>query len=69
MTSVPAVTNAGPTTRTMLEAAATHVAARDGRGYRPAKAAVHAMALVDLVAIPEVRRMLYEAAIANLVDW
>lgn len=50
------------TTRDLLDAAARHVAARDGEGFRQAKAKVHAMALADLLSVPAVRRMLFEAS-------
>lgn len=53
------------TTRDLLEAAARHVAAVDSEGMRQAKAKVHAMALSDLLAVPAVRRMLYDAAIRS----
>ena len=52
----------GSTTRDLLDAAAHYVAQRDRLGMRPAKAKVHDMPLADLVKLPPVRVMLYEAA-------
>ena len=75
MIAVPAVANteqpttptwrifpAMPTTRDLLNAAAEYVMDRDTLGRQPAKAKVHAMALDELVSLPPVRVLLYEAA-------
>lgn len=51
-----------PRTRDLLDVAAHFVADRDGKGLRQAKATVHAMPLGELVSLPPVRLMLYEAA-------
>lgn len=51
-----------PTTRDLLDAAAAYVADAETLGVRPAKARVHDMELTELVALPPVRRLLYEAA-------
>ena len=51
-----------PTTRDLLNAAAEYVMDRDTLGRQPAKAKVHAMALDELVSLPPVRVLLYEAA-------
>jgi hypothetical protein len=50
------------TTRDLLDAAAAWVAEHERMGIRPAKARVHDMPLAELVALPPVRRLLYEAA-------
>jgi len=51
-----------PTTRDLLNAAAEYVMDRDTLGRQPAKAKVHAMTLDELVSLPPVRVLLYEAA-------
>ncbi len=51
-----------PSTRDLLDAAASYVAERDRLGMRPAKAKVHDMDLGEFVTLPPVRVMLYEAA-------
>lgn len=51
-----------PTTRDLLDAAASYVAEHERLAIRPAKAKVHDMPLAELVNLPPVRVMLYEAA-------
>lgn len=60
----PITYNGGPvpTTRDLLDAAAAYVAEKERIGIRPAKARVHDMGLAELVALPPVRVLLYDAA-------
>ena len=50
------------TTRDLLDAAAAWISEHKGMSPRQAKAHVHAMPLAELVGLPPVRRLLYEAA-------
>jgi hypothetical protein len=52
------------TTRELLDIAARHVAETERLGLRPAKARVHDMTLVELVQLPPVRALLFDAALA-----